>query len=698
MAGDIPLTLLYTFLAFLQIYIYFSAGTITGIKKIWTSKSIKAVSEMLVKFFLPLYATLELARMSSWPNVEIMWILIISVIVALTIALAFGFIIQKNFKLDVRFSNTYPYILAMPSLGTLPLVLGRALCYPGGMLEGDPQCSNVLGFMMMNFLIFEMCVFSMGFLFMPRDANFTNVLMEKLSYISHILIGKIFDKNYSVLNIFLRFMKDEKTARQLFDTFDKKYKLEINDQDIVKYKYSENHGIELDFIMDMPHLAHHSKPKHHQDEPIDVIQEEPMVKEEGNSYFNKSLSKSKNSKKGTGHDELSGSFIDNSINFDLNENIPESLQNNAQIGNYATNSEFIRTTDNKLISVDQDKFIKIEISDTGLAHGDIDVIDEQIKLKDEAPKTFEYIDALNCPILTEFIEHEAAHIMSLAEEKKIINEIEMRRKSSIKFFSNDVEIYHQKIFGFVEKHINEEKVEEYNEFKLSVMKNIYGIPPKFFFAKDIAINEDMIKVIDNEWTKFETSMKKLDPEFKLTATEIPFSFKIILAKIHSPPVIGCFLGLLIGESSMREVLFSSNHYVSNIVDGIQIITKTTVPFLYINLGVSILAIKTFNPLNTPLTKKYIILSFIHRNILLPGFGLLYVYLWKTYFGGMVEASKVFRISLFIPFCLPCSTTVVVVVNMIKFFLDETGIIQFCQITTIVINLTILYLIYSVVIG
>jgi predicted permease len=190
MAGDIPLTLLYTFLAFLQIYIYFSAGTITGIKKIWTSKSIKAVSEMLVKFFLPLYATLELARMSSWPNVEIMWILIISVIVALTIALAFGFIIQKIFKLDVRFSNTYPYILAMPSLGTLPLVLGRALCYPGGMLEGDPQCSNVLGFMMMNFLIFEMCVFSMGFLFMPRDANFTNVLMEKLSYISHILIGK----------------------------------------------------------------------------------------------------------------------------------------------------------------------------------------------------------------------------------------------------------------------------------------------------------------------------------------------------------------------------------------------------------------------------------------------------------------------------------------------------------------------------
>ncbi len=190
----------------------------------------------------------------------------------------------------------------------------------------------------------------------------------------------------------------------------------------------------------------------------------------------------------------------------------------------------------------------------------------------------------------------------------------------------------------------------------------------------------------------------IDPHFKMITLEVPVSVKIILSKIHSPPVIGCFLGLLIGMSGLREVLFSTNHYISNIIDCIQIITKATVPFLYVNLGISILAIKNLNPLNTPLDKRYIILSFIHRNIVIPSIGLFYIYLWKTYYGGMVLASKVFRISMFMPFCLPCSTVVSVVCNLVKYFQEESGFILFAHTITMFFNLTVLYLIYAVIEG
>ncbi len=48
-------------------------------------------------------------------------------------------------------------------------------------------------------------------------------------------------------------MQDEITARRLFETFDKKYKLEIYYQEIAKYKYSDDDKIQLDFIMEKPH-------------------------------------------------------------------------------------------------------------------------------------------------------------------------------------------------------------------------------------------------------------------------------------------------------------------------------------------------------------------------------------------------------------------------------------------------------------
>jgi hypothetical protein len=690
MALDAGLTLFYTFLAFLQIYIYFTAGTITGYKKIWTTKSQKTIPELLIKFFRPIYAILELSRMASWPNIEIMWLLILSVLLAISIGLLVAYAFQKIFKLDVRYKRTYPYVLAMPSLGTLPLVMGRALCYPGGMLEGDPQCVNIQGFMMMNFLIFEMSAFTLGFLFMPEDANFTNILMEKMSYTMHILVGKIFDKNYQVLNIFLRYMKDEKTARKLFDSFEKKYKLELIDNEKIVYRFTEDQSVELDFNLEGPIIK--SPKKNELQQEIDVLQERRLESdEEVKSNINDSFIKDKSKS----WIEPTSGYLEHSINFSReNENKPVELPPFNEFS--PTSSEFYNKENfNRLPS--------LEIEKHDINHK---ISHDEGSLKNVCIENLPNSDLMNMImediVETDFIvSNSIRQSTSHYEDKNIPHDIEFKNLNSTiapLLFHGDAELYYSKVFAFVENHLIEERIKEFHEFKIHTEKDILHFPPKFPTVKNLTINSDMCKVINQEWNKLFLNVKKINPEFKMSTIEVPVSFNIILSKIHSPPVIGCFLGLLIGMSSMREVLFSNNHYIANIVDGIQVVTKATVPFLYVNLGISILAIKNLNPLNTPLDKKYIILSFLHRNIVIPAIGLFYIYLWKTFYGGMVLASKVFRISMFMPFCLPCSTTVSVVFSIVKYFHEEAGFILFTHIITMLINLTVLYLIYAVVEG
>ncbi len=697
-ATDISTTLLYIFLAMMQNYILFSVGLITGLKKIWNHKSILAVSELLVNCFLPIYATLELARMASWPNIEIMWILIVSVFVSIFVGFFIAVLLHKIFNLDVRFSRSYPYLVSMPSMGTLPLVLGKALCYPGGMLDGDSQCKTILGFMMMNFLIFQMISFVMGFILMPKDADLTNQLTEKMSYIWHFLIKNFLKKNYLVLNIFLRFMKDEKTAKKLFEVFEKKYKLEITESDNLhlNYKFIEDSEIHINFILDEPHLAHHhshhrSNSGHHE---IEVIKEETLDNNPvNNSNFENSEGKSP-------QESVTEERIDvgNSINYIKQELEPETLPNHTQMNEIEINNVFL--TERETLKPFKERKASINIPHNKQIMPNIEVVIQE-KTEEEPCREIHLSHEMNY-VQSELFEadmhHQQLERMSVAEEKNIVNQIELRRKSLVKIFATDVERYYQKVFGFVEKHLNEQKASEYNEFKLTTFLAIFGIPPKFPTVKNVEITANMVKVVEEEWIKFESRVKKINPEFKLATNNYPLSISLILSKVHSPPIIGCFLGLLIGMSGLREVLFSSNHYVSNLVDGIEIITKASVPFLYVALGVSMLSIKTFNPINTPLSAKYIILTFLHRFIILPGIGLFYVYLWKTYYGGIVSASEVFRISLFIPFCLPCTATIVVIVNILKFFSDETGITLFSHNTTIVITLTTLYLIYYVVIG
>jgi hypothetical protein len=273
----------------------------------------------------------------------------------------------------------------------------------------------------------------------------------------------------------------------------------------------------------------------------------------------------------------------------------------------------------------------------------------------------------------------------------------MRRLSTLGSCCNDVERYYLNMFLFIEEYIDQNKRLLFEEEENKILKHLRESPPKFPIVKYIELDSKNIEEVDAEWIEYERCIKNVNQNFVLQSKHFPFSISFIINKVMSPPIIGCFMGLLIGMSGMRDILFSPNHYIANLVEGIYVVTKTTVPFLYTALGISMLSIKNLNFNNTPLSKKYIIVSFIIRFLILPGIGLVYVYLWKTYYGGIVAESKVFRISMFIPFCLPASATAVVVVNIVDFFREESGLILFCHNISMMVTLTILYLVYFVVI-
>jgi hypothetical protein len=182
------------------------------------------MSELIMVYFLPIYAIIEVSRMIEMSNISLLWILIIGIIFSIGLGYLFGVIICKIFKLDERIRTSYYLLLSLPSIGTLPLVLGKSLCYPGGPLEGDKDCVNIQGFMLLNYFLFQIILNFLGFPILIRDANFTNVLEEKMGYLWHIILEKLNTKNFHVLYLFKKYMNGNDLIEK-FEQFDKNYKL-----------------------------------------------------------------------------------------------------------------------------------------------------------------------------------------------------------------------------------------------------------------------------------------------------------------------------------------------------------------------------------------------------------------------------------------------------------------------------------------
>lgn len=179
-------------------------------------------------------------------------------------------------------------------------------------------------------------------------------------------------------------------------------------------------------------------------------------------------------------------------------------------------------------------------------------------------------------------------------------------------------------------------------------------------------------------------------KFQLIKEEIinPIKVKDIINKLISPPIIGCFIGIIIGLSSMKDILFSSNHYIDNVYYVLYNSYKAYVPLLFLGSGVSLISRKGLN-INMSFSKFHIILSIIVKGLIFPLIGIEFVKLWVTYYGGDLANDKVLRFAMFIPWALPSSPNFTMIVTILQYYKDEHGLVLMWHNALIFVTLTIM---------
>jgi hypothetical protein len=296
--------------------------------------------------------------------------------------------------------------------------------------------------------------------------------------------------------------------------------------------------------------------------------------------------------------------------------------------------------------------------------------------------------------------HPDDFIANKLNKQKILNKnkrILTKRLQTSNVHFNDIDRYYNLIFNYIKENLNEKKKDDFEHEKVDILKEVFDLPPKFPTVRCILLDNKKVELIDSEWTSYEGLVKQTIKDFKLERIESKFDIYVILKYMYIPAIVGGILGLLVGLSSMRNILFSVNHYITNIVDGIYLITKSAIPIMYIPVGMGLVSAKALT-MNVPITNKYVYLSMLMRFAIMPSIGYIYVWLWKEYYGGIIATSLVFRITLFIPFCVPSTANMVVMVNMIRYFIEESSYILFTHNVVLFMFLPILYMIYFIIVG
>ena len=287
-------------------------------------------------------------------------------------------------------------------------------------------------------------------------------------------------------------------------------------------------------------------------------------------------------------------------------------------------------------------------------------------------------------------------IISNTPLQEIKEEVAPLKKSNSDIIKN----YYQSCFDMIEEdpdNFNLELIKEYEEIKKEILHKVCHNPPKYPIVRCAKIDRETVALINKEWETFEPKLKLMSSSFKgIPSTGIDTN--LLLTKIFSPPTLSVLLGLILSLSKIRELIFNeSNHYWSNIVDGLYTMDKVMVPFLFLLIGLSSASTKGLS-MNVPLKKTHIIIVFILRFLVIPFLGILVIYIWKEAYGGIVKESFAFRIILFFPWCLPSAPNMAVIVNLTQYFFEEYGYLILIQNISCVVTLTVLYMIYFITVG
>ena len=794
-------------------YIFMAPGVISFKRKFFTSKSVSIISEILFIYLIPFYGAIEIARVGSMEILKVFWILVVNFVLSLLISYTIASICQKIFKLDERIKQSFNLVCTIPAMGALPLVIGKAFCFPGGPMEGDIYCDSMIGLMMLCYLVVCICVFLLGYILILSDKIRNNIIQEKMMFLWQILVKKSFGEDFTILYLFNKYLKDKEKSNLLYEEFKKNH-----GEDLINLKY--------DFHYEKHHHHHHKNEKVNKqfsnkigqksekniEKNLETINEKEKKKalsmkvksinninlsekfktkdensknlenENGkkslkninsnnfenesennnnvilnDSYFMSQVSEesrsssSSSSSSSTSSDDDSSSIKDLGSHYyheNINNENSNSRKNSVKIQNQKTfvfENKGLKDEQFCILFEQKESFypghhlsreIKTKFDDnTKVIQRDVFFSKSnkhlKVNIKYEIPTSFkEKVKAQNFLINhpsfklqtheTNIKRHKSVripnHNFKIHQESfKNQNQNQNTNTNYLKTEELDLIIeepnknisekeiilnYYQSAFDMIESdpsNFNIELITEYESMKEEILRKVHHTPPKFPIVRSAQIDSQTLDILNKEWENFEPKLKTVNQSFK-GLPQGKIDNQILMAKIYAPPTLGVVIGLILSLSNLRLIIFDNkNHYWSNIVDGLNVIDKAMVAFLFLLIGLSSASTNGLS-MNVPLKKKHIIIVFIMRFIIIPGIGLLVIYFWKNVYGKIVEQSLVFRIILFFPWCLPSAPNMAVIVNLTQYFFEEYGYLILLQNVSSVATLTILYLVYFILIG
>ena len=747
---------LYCLYACIQMYLLMATGFFAFKRKMFSSKSIAMVSEILFVFLIPFYGLVEITRIGTLEILNLFWILIVNFVINLVVSYLLSLVCHYTFKLDERIRESFNLVAAIPAMGALPLVIGKAFCFPGGPIEGDAYCDSLIGLMMLCYFVVCIAVFLVGFLLIFSDKSRNTSIQEKMIYLWHILVEKFFKKDDTILYLFNKYLKDKKKALILFEKFQKEHGDDMK-------------GLTYDKIEDHRHHHHKHHPyevhKNTEQQPIaegDIVIEDVKGFENENnnpagtavnhndSYFDDQSSISENSNE----NELNDIFPDNIGNkqkaqtfvnqnpqfsdqfvilferkesfypghdirkkfereikkekrdvyfnksgkhFKVDIGIEVPIEHEHPVARQRANT--FHTKHKGFLLQTSQKFQKENLNLSNREDKEKVPLEKDIDVEQTNKNEIKESDKQNSPINNDNNNNNPNNV-SPNENKEEDHQERNKKEESKKTNSYIIKNYYQSAFDMIEEDpelFNLELIKEYEDIKKEILHKVAHNPPKYPIVRSAKIDRNAVALINKEWETFEPKLRLMSSSFKgIPSTGIEIN--LFLKKVISPPTISVLFGLILSISKIREIIFDDkNHYWTNLVDGMYTIDKVMVPFLFLLIGLSSASTNGLS-MNVPLTKVHIIIIFVLRFLVIPFLGILVIYIWKEAYGGIVKDSFAFRIILFFPWCLPSAPNMAVIVNLTQYFFEEYGYLILIQNIACVGTLTILYMIYFITVG
>lgn len=638
MSEDLGKTMLYVFFSTFQILIFIITGIIANKKKIITEKGRNSISSFVLNFLICFFVIFEISKVSSMRNFQKYYIILVITFTTITLRYFLVYLIMKVFQIDLKYEKSYCVGMAFSQIGSLSLVLGKNLCFKNGPLGDDPNCEDVLGIYILIQFVFVTTFFPTAFYCIMSDKNNYSILSNKIKYIYYRLLNKPNIPDYLSREIFHDFIYRE-NSNECFEIFNKNNKL-VCDKNF-NYK----------FINEI------SEEKHERNQGILKL----FV---NNTFQNVNCGKN--------------SFIEDKNNcFNYKNKSSYNLNNNKYIQSYLNNSETCEVCTENLNEKNDvnDKFNRMQISSY------FEKIRNEIKM-------------INIEDIVILISKHLSQKLNFSLKEKI-NEILAFNKNGItkedfSFLSSSIDSknLHEIII------LSNEIIVKNDELNKTIDKLItYEDFPIFFSYDSMKIDATLINEINCIWDEFElyvkNSNKNISTDVKLVVVDLKYLIGFLLNSTTISGIIGIFLGL----SGIRDVIFSKNHYLSNFQSVFNMTSKAFVPLLFFNAGVSVSNNISFNvkiSLNKSEYFRQHLISFF-----LAFVGLLVQLFWKNVFKQIVLESKMFQVATFIGWALPAfNPTLLLITNKCgKYFFKESSLLLKENLTYILVTVFIFLLIY-----